>query len=282
MILKNYDESIVSTQTLINTLTKTFNSFILNDMVDKHPAVFIKGSPGVGKSQAIKQIKSNLEKITNKNIYVKDIRLLLYSPLDLNGIPMADEKKERAIWLKPELFDFPKDSINILFLDELTQAPEQIQAAAYQIALDKKLGEHKLPKNTFVVAAGNTLEDLSLLNEMPTALKNRFIHFKIDVNVDEWLIWAKENDIHPELIEFIKNNPTKLATKDFNTESNIIVTPRSYETLSVLLAPFNNSLKDNKVLVKSVLGNNLTNLILNQNKLNKSLTVKDLLSKKNK
>src|SRR5690625_2037901 len=50
MILKNYDESIVSTQTLINTLTKTFNSFILNDMVDKHPAVFIKGSPSVGKS----------------------------------------------------------------------------------------------------------------------------------------------------------------------------------------------------------------------------------------
>lgn len=257
-------ESLVTTKELIDVLTQTFSLYIKEDIVDKHPAVFIKGVPGVGKSQAILKIKNNLKTITNKEIVLKDVRLLLYSPLDLNGIPVPDKEKKKAIWLTPELFSFEnEDAINILFLDELTSAPEQIQAAAYQIALDKKLGDHKLPKNTFVVAAGNTNDDYSVTNEMPTALKNRFIHFKIKEDVESWINWALENKIHNYIIEFIKKNPDKLITKEFNTDSNIIVTPRSYEILSNMLNILKGDIKEHETIIKSVLGESLTKVFLN-------------------
>src|SRR5690554_381096 len=94
-------ESLVTTKELIDVLTQTFSLYIKEDIVDKHPAVFIKGVPGVGKSQAILKIKNNLKTITNKEIVLKDVRLLLYSPLDLNGIPVPDKEKKKAIWLTP-------------------------------------------------------------------------------------------------------------------------------------------------------------------------------------
>ncbi len=261
-----YEEALITTSGLIKTLTKTFTAFIKGDVVDTHPAIFIKGEPGIGKSQAVLQIKENVEKLTNKRVVVKDIRLLLYSPLDLNGIPVPDLNKKKAVWLTPEIFDFDynDDVVNILFLDELTSAPESIQAAAYQIALDKKLGEHKLPKNTFVIAAGNTEEDLSIINEMPTALKNRFIHFRLTVDVKEWLMWAKNKKINKKIRDFIKDNPSKLKTMEYDTESNIIVTPRSYEVLSNLLKPLKGSLKSNKVLIESVIGSTTTALLLKE------------------
>lgn len=51
--------------------------------------------------------------------------------------------------------DSSDDIVNILFLDEISAAPQSVQAAAYQITLDRVVGEHKLPDNCIVIAAGN-------------------------------------------------------------------------------------------------------------------------------
>lgn len=258
----------LSTKDLINQLFKTFNAFIKMDKVHTHPAVFISGQPGIGKSQSIMELKDRLEKETHKNVVVTDVRLLLFNPIDLRGIPIADKKEKAAIWLKPHIFNMKDDekTIHLLFLDELTAAPKSIQAAAYQIALDKKLGEHKLPKNTFVIAAGNRIEDNAISNEMPSALKNRFMHFELKIDADDWLIWAKNKYIHPEIIEFISNHPHRLSMDKFDTDSNIIITPRSYEMLSNMLECVGGSLKENEEILKSVLGNSLTRLMLMNHK----------------
>jgi hypothetical protein len=260
-------QPLVSTETFINTLVETFTAYDDLNIIDKHPAVFVQGQPGIGKSQAVVQIAKKLEETTNKKVNIKDVRLLLYSPIDLSGIPIANESKTSAIWLEPEIFklDPSEDIINILFLDELTTAPTNIQASAYQIALDKRLGSHKIPKNTFVIAAGNTLNDESVVYRMPSALKNRFMQFELAIDVDSWINWAKSKDISNEIIEFIEKFPNELSTTKFDSDSQVIVTPRSWEMLSNLLKNLNSNIEDKITISKSIIGNNLTTLFLSQN-----------------
>jgi MoxR-like ATPase len=273
------EEAIVSTGMFIEEVTKSFLAFSNENMIYEHPAIFVKGQPGIGKSQAVKEIARRIQQETNKKVEVIDVRLLLFNPVDLRGIPVADMKKQSAIWLKPLIFNLnPNDDhIHILFLDELTAAPSSLQAAAYQIALDKKLGEHELPKNTFVIAAGNRNQDHAIAYEMPSALKNRFMHFEIEPDFDDWMSWATQNEIHEEILSFIKNNPHRLSTDVFDTESNIIITPRSWELLSKVLKIVKGSLQDNETIISSILGNSMTHLLLNKNT---GINVDDVISGK--
>lgn len=155
------------------------------------PSVMLWGPPGVGKSQAVREIARRNETDTSKKkVNVTDVRLLLFNPIDLRGIPTANADKTLAVWLKPQIFQMnPDDSVvNILFLDEISAASQSVQAAAYQITLDRVIGEHKLPDNCIVIAAGNRTTDKSVAYKMPKALANRLMHIEI---VDSFSSWKK-------------------------------------------------------------------------------------------
>ncbi len=255
----------LSTGEFIQVMTRSFVTYSKLNCIKAFPSVFIQGQPGIGKSQAVKRIARNLKKELNKQVFIQDIRLLLFNPVDLRGIPVADMEEKVAIWLKPKLFNLndSEDVINILFLDELTAAPTSLQTAAYQIALDRQLGEHEIPDNTFIMAAGNRSSDNSIAYDMPTALRNRFIHFELVLDLDDWLLWAEHKGIHPFIVNFLKNNPDKFAYKDLNTDSYIIITPRSWEILSDMLKNLGGEVKENEIFMTSVIGSSLTYLLLN-------------------
>ena len=61
-------------------MSKMLSRYIDKNMINKHPSIFIKGQPGVGKSQSIYAIAKHLEEKTYKKVYVTDIRLLLFNP----------------------------------------------------------------------------------------------------------------------------------------------------------------------------------------------------------
>jgi len=257
----------LSIHSFIDLAQAMFESFILNDSISKHPSIFLEGKPGVGKSQSISQIAQNLERSTGKRVEVTDIRLLLFNPVDLRGIPIADKEKGFAIWLKPQIFNLEdtEEVINILFLDELTAAPISVQAAAYQIVLDRKLGEHSLPQNTFVIAAGNGPHDSAVSQAMPSALKNRFIHFKIEEDLASWKLWA-DTHIHPRILKFLERYPHEFTSSSMKTTSNIIVTPRSWETLSNLLDHFPDDYPGLKTLIASTVGERIAQKMLEEKK----------------
>jgi DNA polymerase III delta prime subunit len=275
--IKIAEEKIVSTAGLIDILYKSFSTYTRQNIIKKHPSVFIQGQPGIGKSQAVIQIAEMLHDSLKKEVIIHDVRLLLFNPIDLRGIPVADYEEKVAIWLRPKIFqmDSSDEVINILFLDELTAAPGSLQAAAYQIALDRRLGEHKLPDNTFIIAAGNRNEDNAITYEMPTSLRNRFIHFELKIDFSEWVKWANQNHIHTGILKFLNDNPDKFATKDFETNSNIIITPRSWEYLSNILKVMGGTLEENEIYIASVIGNSLTYLMLNQKN---PITIQDILN----
>ncbi|MCW8855387.1 MAG: MoxR family ATPase, partial [Gammaproteobacteria bacterium] len=114
-----------------------------------HTPVMLWGPPGVGKSQMVAQVAEK-----NK-VPMIDIRLSQMEPSDLRGIPFRIE--DSVEWAVPSMLpDAKRHGLKgILFLDEITSAPPSVSAAAYQLILDRKLGEYEVPEGWAIIAAGN-------------------------------------------------------------------------------------------------------------------------------
>jgi len=129
-------------------------------------------------------------------------------------------------WLPADFL--PTKGKGILFLDEMNSAPQSVQAAAYQLVLNRKIGEYQLPDGWSVLAAGNRASDRSVVHAMPSALANRFVHLDFDINVDDWSHWAMDNEIHLDVRAFIRFRPNLLHSFDANTNPRAFPTPRSW------------------------------------------------------
>ena len=223
---------------VVKNLSDAYSSIINKGLpVKTFPSVMLWGPPGVGKSQAVRQIADRISKETKKKVNVTDVRLLLFNPIDLRGIPTANEDKTLAIWLKPKIFqmDESSDTVNILFLDEISAAPQSVQASAYQITLDRVVGEHKLPDNCIVIAAGNRVTDKSVAFKMPKALANRLLHIDVEGSFTAWKKWAIANGINEKVIGFLTFREDYLMGFDSSADDLAFPTPRSWEMVSNIL-----------------------------------------------
>jgi len=204
------------------------------------PAIFIWGPPGVGKSDVVRDVarfaRANgliktlvgIGKNDSGEIGFIDLRLALMDPSDLRGIPVPKDGK--AFWLPPSAL--PTEGGGILLLDEFNHAPPLVQSSAYQLVLDRKLGEYQLPPDWRIIAAGNKTEHGGNTYKMPMPLRNRFVHIDFDVNVDDWREWAVLNEIHSDVVEFISFRPDLLFQFDPKRNENAFPTPRSWEFAS--------------------------------------------------
>lgn len=210
----------------------------------KSPAIYIWGGPGVGKSDVMRYI-SKLVKM--KFI---DCRLALFDPTDLRGIPVIDGNTAR--WLPPSML--PTKGRGILFLDELNLAPPLVQSSAYQLVLDRKIGEYQLPDGWSIVAAGNKAEHGANIYKMAVPLRNRFIHIDFEINLNDWRAWAVKNKIASEVVEFISFRSELLFDLDTSRAENAFPTPRSWEFVSKILKDLGGLDKDivNKAIAGAV------------------------------
>jgi len=252
----------LSVDKAVKVLSSTFISAIKTGTpFKKIPSVMLWGAPGVGKSQAIRQIAAKIESTTGKKCHVTDVRLLLFNPIDLRGIPTANADKTLAIWLKPQIFQMNPnpDVVNLLFLDEISAAPQSVQAAAYQITLDRIIGEHKLPDNCIVLAAGNRLTDKSVSFKMPKALANRLCHIEVESNFDSWHRWAISAGVSPFVTGFLSFRHDYLIENEGSTDSLAFPTPRSWEMVSNLLNMAEQNLSAVYDMIAGCIGSGIAN-----------------------
>ena len=188
-----------------------------------HTPVMLWGPPGVGKSQMVAQIAAR------HRVAMTDIRLSQMEPSDLRGIPFR--VGEHVEWAVPAMLPNVDrhGPEGILFLDEINAAPPSVSAAAYQLILDRRLGEYRVPDGWAIFAAGNRQGDRGVTYTMPAPLANRFSHFDVETNLDDWVSWAYANGIDDRIIGFLRFRPEMLF--DFDPAHNPIAfpSPRSWE-----------------------------------------------------
>jgi len=222
----------------MDTATRTVSpnsakSSIKHALTKKRP-IFLWGPPGIGKSEIVSQITDNLP-----NSHLIDVRLSLWDPTDIKGIPFFDSNSGTMQWAPPaelpsQEFASQFDNI-VLFLDEMNSAAPSVQEAAYQLVLNRKVGTYKLPDNVLIVAAGNREADKGVTYRMPAPLANRFIHLELAVSFDDWFAWAVDNKIHQDVVGFLQFSKKDLYDFDPKSPSRSFATPRSWTFVSELI-----------------------------------------------
>lgn len=208
--------------------------------------VMMWGSPGIGKSDVARQAarayaggdcmrEYNVGTCADPDKLVKDVRLLLYDQVDIKGLyDLSRTNGEgKTFMTKPAIMPDHGDGTVVILLDELPAAAPSVQAAAYQLVLDRKIGDYKLPEYVRIIAAGNRKSDKSVSHDMPAALRDRFLHLEMRTNVDAWVSWALAHDIRMEVIAFIKLAPEYLNA--FDPTQLVSPTPRGWSAVSRLL-----------------------------------------------
>ena len=188
-----------------------------------HTPVMLWGPPGVGKSQLVAQIAAR------HGTPMIDIRLSQMEPSDLRGIPFRSG--ETVEWAVPAMLPDERrhGARGILFLDEITSAPPSVSAAAYQLILDRRLGEYRVPDGWAIFAAGNRQGDRGVTYAMPAPLANRFSHFEFATHLDDWAAWAYANGIDERLVGFLRFKPELLFDFDPARPEMAFPSPRSWE-----------------------------------------------------
>jgi hypothetical protein len=188
----------------------------------------IWGPPGSGKSQIVYQLAKSM------NAKLFELRANLFDPVDVRGGLKVVEQENGTYKTRygiPE--DYPDadyDGLVMLFIDELSNAPKATQNALLQLTLDKKIGTYHLPARTIIIAAGNRQQDRAAVHEMPTPVKNRFSHFELETNIDDWCPWAYRNNVDPSIISFLRYRPALLHNVD--STQNAFPSPRAWEMLN--------------------------------------------------
>jgi len=207
---------------------------IIRRAVEKRRPIFIWGPPGCGKSDMVNQVAAEF-----KNAAVVDLRMALMDPTDIKGVPYYSQGDNTMKWATPselptEAFAKEYDMV-FLFLDELNSAPPAVQAAAYQLILNRKVGQYSLPKNVVLIAAGNRMGDKGVTYRMPSPLANRFMHLEIRVDFEDWELWAIQNTIHPQVVGFLKQFKADLFQFDPTQHDRAFATPRTWSFVSDML-----------------------------------------------
>lgn len=216
---------------------------------DAKRPVFVWGSPGIGKSQIFGQVAQEDERP------LLDVRASQWDAVDTRGVPFVDQSDGMNVtrWAVPGLF--PNDGNPVLALDELNTAAQSVQAALYQLILDRRLGEYVLPTDADIVAAGNLDTDRAVTTRMSTALADRFVHFELKVDSDAWLDWAtRSGRIAVEVIAYLSWRPQNLHVFDPKSASKAQPTPRGWEYVSDLVIAARNRGTSKQVLAALITG----------------------------
>ena len=224
---------------LQTVLDKEFHSAVEG----QHTPVMLWGAPGVGKSQIVAQVAER------NQVPMIDIRLSQMEPSDLRGIPFRNDSQVE--WAIPAMLPDSQrhGEHGILFLDEITSAAPSVSAAAYQLILDRRLGQYTIPPGWAILAAGNRQGDRGVTYTMPAPLANRFSHYAVDVNLDDWVAWAYANQIDDRIIAFLRFRPDLIFEFDAAQNPMAFPTPRSWEFTHRALSKF---VQHNDVLLETL------------------------------
>jgi hypothetical protein len=210
----------------------------------------LHGRPGIGKTEIVQALADRA------GAQLFDLRLTTIEPQDLRGLPYYDHDTRRTVWYRPE--DLPDDPARpaILFLDELTAAAPALQPTVYGLLQERRVGRHVLPASTFIVAAGNAVEDGAIAYDMGTALSDRLIHLNIRAEAQDWLArYAIPQGLDPAVITFIRTRPDLLETTEetLRRGEGIACTPRSWARVSQIMGAFpDRRLRD--IMIAGVVG----------------------------
>lgn len=191
------------------------------------------GVHGVGKSTGVREYTEE------QGIGFVDLRLGQMEVGDLLGLPeiTIDPKTGDKITVFARPKWFPTEGKGVLFLDEINRAKRDVIQAVFQLVLDRKLHDYRLPEGWSVIAAMNpNSEDYQTLDLSDKAFLDRFCHIKISSSYNDFVTYGETKGFDKSVLGFIGNHPGMLrgANSEFNL-NNVEPSDRSWAAVSRLV-----------------------------------------------
>jgi len=239
----------MSEQMVRLTLKPSQAASVISKSLKANRVPMLHSSPGIGKSDIVHSVAEKY------NLKVIDLRLSQCEPQDLLGFPYTDTARNKAGYIPMETFPIKGDPLPLredgtpykgwlLFLDELTSAPPEVQGSAYKLILDRMVGVHKVHEKVAMVGAGNLESDNAVVHPMSTALQSRLVHLELRLDMLEWINWAIDHKIDHRITDFIQFKPTNLHTFSPDHTDKTYACPRTWKFTDDVLKACDNNVDD--------------------------------------
>lgn len=200
----------------------------------KRNVAFLQGPPGIGKSAIVHAIAKNAD------LELIDHRVSTSTPEDFSGLP--DMHGPKAVFKPYDVFPVEGDPLPkgkngwILFLDEFNAGKKEVQAAAYKTILDRMVGQKKLHKDVYVVAAGNRAIDRAIVNSLSTAMQSRLIHLDVELKFNDFMEdVAIKYDWDSRIIGYLSYKEDKLMDFRPDHQDKTFCCPRTWDFMNGFL-----------------------------------------------
>lgn len=164
--------------------------------------LLLRGPSGIGKSSLVRQFARQTLNKKPLTIFPAEME-----PTDLVGLPYIEDGKTK--FAQPHWWPHP-DSKTILFIEEVDRCNEQMFPVVMQLIENRTAGGRELPAHCRVIAACNGVR--FLVNDLDQGIMRRFAVVDYQPTVAEWLTWAEQNQVHTDLVEYIRATPEALDT----------------------------------------------------------------------
>lgn len=194
--------------------------------------VLVKGKPGIGKSDIVRQAADSL----GYDMYIS--HPVVSDPTDFKGLPFVSKDQESAEFLPfgdlKKLLEAKKPLV--YFLDDLGQASASVQAACMQLLLARRINGHHVSEHVIFVAATNRREDKAGVQGMLEPVKSRFTSIvELDVDAEDWILWGVQNDMPSELLGFARFRPELFDKFEASKDMTNSASPRTYAHVGKLI-----------------------------------------------
>lgn len=212
---------------------------------NKQRPVLLMGPPGIGKTQIMEQIASELK------INLVSYTITHHTRQSAIGLPFIVKKdiqgKEYSVteYTMSEIIGAVYDSIEntgisegILFLDEINCVSETLSPMMLQFLQYKTFGQFKLPEGFVVVCAGNPPQYNKSVRDFDIVTLDRIKKIDITEDFGVWKEYGYENYIHGAILSYLEIKKKNFYSIKQELDGKTFVTARGWEDLSLCLKAY--------------------------------------------
>ena len=230
-------------------IKRTIKGYLLKDeygryVIPQHQQrpIFLLGAPGIGKTDIMSQIASEL------NIPMLSYSMTHHTRQSAIGLPIIKKKiyggKEYDVseYTMSEIISSVYEMIEstgkkngVLFLDEINCVSETLSPIILQFLQYKVFGGHKVPEGWIVVTAGNPPEYNNSVHEFDIVTWDRLKRIEVEPDFDVWKEYAYEVGVHPSIITYLETKKKNFYHIEQNVDGKSFVTARGWVDLSRII-----------------------------------------------
>ena len=167
-------------------------------------AVLMMSDPGAGKSSMVRGLARNRE------VPCKTVLGSIREPADFSGLPVIRDDGV-ILWPPGWARELVEAGAGFLLLDELTTCPPAVQGAMLGVALERMVGDVRLPREVVIVACANPPDRAADGWALAPPLANRFCHLNFEPTGDEYIHGLTTGWASPPASRAIDAGPERTA-----------------------------------------------------------------------